>query len=234
MKSVNKETENVYTNVPVIDNEICTKCGECGYICEFNALAVLKKSVMVFNELCHACGGCKLVCPVNAIEFQPRQIGIIEKSMIDDLLFYSGTLNVSETMSPPIIKMLKKKIQDDRIQIIDSPPGTACPTVSAIDDVDLVLLVTESTPFGLNDLKLVVELVKSMNLPVGFIINKSSGNDHLIEEYAKDQNIEIICKIPEKRSYAECYSRGEILVEKFKELQEQFALVEAFMQRIQL
>jgi MinD superfamily P-loop ATPase len=85
-----------------------------------------------------------------------------------------------------------------------------------------VILVTEPTPFGLNDLKLAVNLCLKMTIPVGIVVNRSSGRDKIIAEYAEELGVPVIGKIPFKRVYAECYSRGEILAKAFPELQKFF------------
>ena len=73
------ETKTVCTPVPEIDEQKCTYCGKCSDICQFKAIAVVNKTVLVFNELCHSCGGCMQVCPENAITEKGRELGIIQK-----------------------------------------------------------------------------------------------------------------------------------------------------------
>ena len=56
-------------------------------------------------------------------------------------------------MSTPLIRQVKAATPGADLVIIDSPPGTSCPVIESVRSADLVLLVTEPTPFGLNDLK---------------------------------------------------------------------------------
>ena len=222
LKSKLQEIKKVFLPVPHINSELCTGCGKCSELFEFNALACIKGKVIVFPELCHGCGGCMLVCPLHAIQETGREIGIIEDGKVSNLNFIHGKLRIGEAMSPPLIKEVKKCTDNQHIQIIDCPPGTSCPVISAISGSDYVLLVTEPTPFGLYDLKLAVDMVRELKLPFGLIINKSGNNDYLIEEYASSENIEIITRILDDRRIAEAYSRGEIIVDAIPEYQEVF------------
>lgn len=218
-----EEEKIVYMPVPKIDSELCTACGKCSDLCEFNALACIKGKVLVFPELCHGCGGCMLVCPAEAIQETGREVGVIESGRVARLNFIHGRLRIGEAMSPPLIKQVKASCTDSQVQVLDCPPGTSCPVISAISNTDYVILVTEPTPFGLYDLKLAADMVKELGLPFGIVINKSGDNDHLIEEYASKENIKILAKIPDDRRIAEAYSRGEVIIETLPEYREVFS-----------
>jgi MinD superfamily P-loop ATPase len=60
-------------------------------------------------------------------------------------------------MAPPLIRTVKSRLRAEVPAILDAPPGTSCPVISAIQGSDIVALVTEPTPFGLHDLKLTVD-----------------------------------------------------------------------------
>jgi len=137
--------------IPEINEEKCDLCGKCSEICEYNALAVLKDTVLVFAELCHGCGGCTLLCPKKAITEKDRPIGIMEIGSSGKINFIHGKLNIGEVMSPPLIREVKKQIKPSETVIIDAPPGTSCPVIETVKGSDFSLLVTEPTPFGLND-----------------------------------------------------------------------------------
>jgi MinD superfamily P-loop ATPase len=206
-----KNQADVTVLVPRIDFEKCTLCGDCSAACEFNAIAVLGKTVKVFPSLCHSCGGCFVICPEDAIEEIPRTIGCISSGTGMGVEFYEGRLNVGEALSPPVTKALKKYKITPEVVIIDAPPGTSCPVIEAIADTDYVILVTEPTPFGLNDLGMAVGMVREMGLPHGVIINRSDIGDNRTEEYCHKENIDILMMIPYYRQIAEAYSRGEMM-----------------------
>jgi len=208
------KAEKVYISIPKINQEKCVKCGKCSEVCQFNALAFIKDKVIKFPELCHGCGSCSLACPVNAIEDDKREIGDLEQGIGHGIDFIHGILRIGEAMSPPLIKAVKKAsaFKETGIQIIDCPPGTSCPAIAAVYGADYVFMVTEPTPFGLYDLNLAVDVIRKLGLPFGIIINRSGENDKLIEDYAADENIEILTKVPDMREIAECYSRGELIL----------------------
>jgi MinD superfamily P-loop ATPase len=198
---------------PVVDPTRCTHCGWCGRICRYAAIACLPEKTLVFHELCHACGGCALVCPADAIREVPRAIGRLRKGMAGRLHFVEGVLDVGEAMSPPAIRAVKKAAPDVELVFLDAPPGTSCPAVESIRGADLVLLVTEPTPFGLNDLKLAVEMARAMKLPASVVINRADAGDGRVRDYCRKQRIEVLAEIPDDRLVAEAYSRGEMIAE---------------------
>jgi MinD superfamily P-loop ATPase len=218
-----EKIEDVKISIPVIDKEKCDHCRECAEFCQYHALAVFPTEILFFPELCHGCGGCTLVCPKNAITEDTRTIGIIEKGTTSNgLEFYHGLLNIGEPMATPVIRTLKTKLDPSKTTIFDSPPGTACPVIETISEADYTILVTEPTPFGLHDLKLAVNMVRSMNILFGVIINQDGIGDNRVEKYCLDENIDILIKIPHDREIARLYSRGIPFVQELSDWPERF------------
>ena len=174
--------EVVSIPIPEILEENCTYCGKCAEICAYNALAVLKDNVLVFSELCHGCGGCSLLCPEKAIREKGHRIGTIEFGSAQNIQFIHGRLDIGQAMSPPLIREIKKYRNPTRLVVIDAPPGTSCPVVEAVKGSHFCLLVTEPTPFGLNDLQLTVETLRQMNIPLGVVINRAGIGDSGVED----------------------------------------------------
>jgi MinD superfamily P-loop ATPase len=214
--------ESVGIPVPVVDPKRCDLCGECGRICEFNAIISLKTQPLVFPELCHGCGGCRMVCPQGAIREERRPIGEIQFGRRNGLRFIQGRLQIGQAMSPPLIRAVKKEADDTGVCIIDCPPGTTCPVVTAVRHTDYVVLVTEPTPFGLHDLKLAVETVRRLGPPCGVVINRSDSGDDRVVEYCRAEQIPVLLEIPEDRRIAVAYSRGIPAVEALPETREMF------------
>ena len=213
----------VTIDVPQVDLEKCTGCGKCGEICQYSAIICIKENVLTFEQLCHSCGGCMRVCPADAIKPKPLNIGDIESGKAGNINFVHGKLRIGNVRTPSLIKEVKKHIKEDHLAIIDVPPGTSCPVVEAVKGADFVLLVTEPTPFGLNDLKLAVDLVRKMNLPFAVAINRYDiGNDD-VDKYCRAEEIEIVSKLPDDRRIAEAYSSGQIIVDVLGEYRKDFS-----------
>jgi MinD superfamily P-loop ATPase len=217
-----RASEPVYLPVPKVDEETCTRCGTCGEICQFSAIVVIGKNVLTFPELCHGCGGCSLLCPEKAITEESRELGVLETGFSGDLEFVHGVIRIGEAMSPPLIKEVKAKIDPQKIAILDAPPGTSCPVITTVRDTDFVILVTEPTPFGLHDLKIAVDAVRPLDIPMGVVLNRSDIGDSEATAYCAEQNLPILMEIPHDRRIAEGYSRGITLVESAPEYTDRF------------
>jgi MinD superfamily P-loop ATPase len=125
-------------------------------------------------------------------------------------------------MAPPVIRELKKLIGTGKTVIIDAPPGTSCPVVESLKGSDLCILVTEPTPFGLNDLILAVEVLRKLDIPFGVVINRSDLGDKRTNEYCAAQDIPVLMRIPFSKEIASAYSKGSSIVEAFPEYMEKF------------
>lgn len=213
-----ERAEPVHVPTPRIDADRCNYCGRCAEVCAYHAIASLPSKVIVFPELCHGCGACSYLCPESAIAEANRQVGVVEIGYRKNLELVQGRLNTGEPMSTPVIRKAKMyidgQIDNQRDVIIDVAPGTSCPVVEAVQGSDYTILVTEPTPFGLNDLSLAVEMIRYLNIPCGVVINRSSpSRDSLIEKYCRESEIPVLLKIPFDRDIATLYSKGIPLVE---------------------
>lgn len=218
-----KEMESVMSLIPEVNDEKCTACRKCVDFCEYNALAMMLDKVLVFEEVCHSCGGCKIVCPENAITEKEKELGKLYHDRLDELDFWQGELNTGEEKAVPVIEKLKTKIDSDKKVIIDSPPGTTCPTIEAIIDTDFTVVVTEPSTFGLHDLKMVVEMLNNLDQDFAVVINRAESDaDYLIEDFCQKKGISVLLKIPFSRKIAELYSNGKPFVYKLEGWEEKF------------
>ncbi len=206
-----------------VDDEKCIKCGKCSEACTYNAIAVARGKVLFFPELCHVCGACEIVCPTDAIITGEKKIGVIKhgksRGVID---FHYALLETAEGgMSPRLIKKVKA-CSGQGINIYDSPPGTACPVVATVKDTDLCVLVTDPTPFGVNDLKLAVEMCRKIGQEPMVLVNRAEYLDDELKKYCARARLEIIGEIPDDRKIAEVYSVGDIVIDKLPQYAQLF------------
>ncbi len=213
--------------VPSVDESRCTCCGACSDLCQFKAISVLSSIVLTFPEMCHGCGGCMAICPEKAISDGSRELGEISWGEAGKARFLMGRLRVGEAMSPPLMRMVKARLNamiasGGGDAIIDAPPGVSCPAVNAVMDSDVIVLVTEPTPFGFYDFKLAWEAFSPLQIPMGAVVNRAGLGDESIYRFCKDKGVPLLAEIPYDRAIAEAYARGRIIAEESSRLKEGF------------
>lgn len=223
LKPTIQSTRTVSIPVPEIDPSRCTLCGACGNACRFSAIVALPTRVLTFPKLCHGCGGCTLACAEGAIREVPRATGVVEQGSAGKLTFLQGRLDIGEAMAPPVIRAVLAGAPKEDTVVIDAPPGTSCPVIAAVKTADVVLLVTEPTPFGLNDLKLAVGMVRELGIPFGVAINRVGAGDQGVFDYCTNEEIPVLLSISNDRRIAAAYSRGELAVTALPELEHLFS-----------
>ncbi len=212
MQQVKQTTIN--QEIPVIDTTRCTFCRLCAEYCEFNAIVVIPPAEFaeVNPSLCHSCGACLVACPSDAMPVQDEAIGTITryKGKTGPGIL-EGRLKIGSAMQTMVIRSLKRSIPaSEGVVILDAPPGTSCPVVETVSDADYIILVTEPTPFGMHDLKLMIALVRELGLPFGVVINKANLGSQEIYSYLKEAYVEILSEIPFSKSYASQYARADL------------------------
>jgi MinD superfamily P-loop ATPase len=189
-------------------------------LCAFKAITVVGSTVLVFPELCHSCGACSLLCPENAIAEEGRGTGVVEYGTVkagDRLVFplVTGVLSVGEAKAVPTTRATIASLEgvDEDVILIDAPPGTSCPVIESVRGADMVVLVTEPTPFGLNDLELAVKMVRALGLRCVVAVNRADLGDDRVRRFCAAEGIEIVLELPNDRRLAEAYARGDLLIE---------------------
>lgn len=223
--------------VPEVDDSLCTYCGLCGQVCEFNAITVVDDRVLLFTDLCHGCGSCTLNCPEYALKEVPRVLGVLQSGPTPHgIHFARGLMKVGETMAVPIIRGLKKwdlrpvngelpeekEKVDYRTIILDAPPGTGAPVLEVVRDADFLILVTESTPAGLQDLRLMIDLLSEFTIPSGVVINRDGTGYKATEQLIGKSDLPVLMRIPFDRQIAEAYARRRPVVAIHPEFRENF------------
>lgn len=220
LRPQDETAEPVSILVPVVDDERCSACGACADVCAFSAITVIGASVLVFPELCHACGACSLLCPESALHEEGRVTGEVRRGVVArpggrEFTLVTGVLAIGEAKAVPVTKAVLAVGDDDLLDVtlIDAPPGTSCSVIEAVRDSDVVVLVTEPTPFGLNDLRLAVEMVRALGLRTVVAVNRAGVGDDRVQRYCEEEGLEIVLEMPDDRRVAEAYSRGEVMVD---------------------
>ena len=221
--SIEKQKELVLQQIPQIDTGKCTYCKKCIEYCEFNAISVIPsaKYAEITPSLCHSCSACSVACPSNAIFETPQEIGTIHNFRLSEGAgLTEGRLKIGSTMQTMVIKATKKSQNTDAaIVLFDAPPGTSCPVVETISDANYVILVTEPTPFGLHDMKLMVELLQELNKSFGIIINKAGLGNREVYAYIQKSKLELLGEIPFSKKYASNYATGSLIQYMPKEIE---------------
>ena len=215
--------ETIHIAVPDFDADQCDACDKCVEFCQFNALASVGKTPLLFPELCHGCGGCMLVCPRDAIREKDYRIGVVRTARAGNITLKSGCLDVGVLLASTLVHALKERMEDGITTILDAPPGTACQAVATLRGSDFVVLVTEPTPFGLHDLTLAVDTVRALDLRFGVVVNRVGVGDDRVQRYCASEGIPILLEIPDDRRIAEAYSRGELIVDVLPDYRAHFA-----------
>lgn len=218
--------------VPQVDPARCDGCGECSAACAFNALACMGGPPLVFPELCHGCGACTQVCPREAIAEAERGVGVVEWGTLPGGAgFGQGRLDLGEAKAPPVIDAVRSLALDDETTILDCPPGTACPFVAAVRGADVVVLVTEPTPFGLSDLRMAAEAALALGVPAGVVVNRAGAGDDRVERFCGEERLPILARIPDDRRVAAAYARGIPAVAALESLQPLFGRLHEAIRR---
>jgi len=216
------DTHIANIEIPVIDAELCTRCGSCREICQFAAITILGDTPMVFDEMCHGCGACAAVCPFGAIGAGARELGRIEEGAAGAITFLNGRLRVGEAMSPALIRAVLARLEEVLAErqtepapdvICDAPPGVSCPAGAAVSRSDAIVLVTEPTPFGIHDFRLAVDAFSPLGKPMAVVINRSGLPADELEGICREASLPILARIPDDRAVAEAYARGRLLPE---------------------
>ena len=213
------DLERVTLEVPDIDEAKCTRCRACAELCQFKAVAVMGTAVMVFPEMCHGCGGCMAVCPAGAVGVAFRELGVVERGVArESIPCLTGRLRIGEAMSPPLMRRVRALMAQEAARsgadvVIDAPPGVSCPAMNAVADSDVILLVTEPTPFGFYDFSLAIEAFSPLGKPMAVAVNRAGLGDDRVYGFCRERGLPVVAEIPYRRDIAEHYSKGFILAE---------------------
>lgn len=183
----------------LLDKNLCIECGKCEAVCRFNAI----ENFGINSFFCEGCGACTLVCPKNAIKLEDERIADTFITELDNGIISRAEMDIGSDGSGKLITYLRKNgrkfSKDESLTIIDGSPGIGCPVISSITGSDAVLIVTEPTKSGLEDLIRIVSLCKYFGVFTMACINKYDINENMslkIEEFINKQGLKFVGKIP--------------------------------------
>jgi len=221
-----KNEEKVSIKQPYFLKDTGADFSRCAEFCHYNAVAYVKGEVVFFPELCHGCGGCILVGPPGAVREKDVLVGKVLKGKAEPGIdFLVGDLIPGSLRTISVQARLESYINRSEKVILDCPPGTSCSMVTAVKNSDFCILVTEPTPFGLNDLEISVEVLKDLDIPHAVIINRDGIGDSAVQEFCNSNNIKILERIPNDIKIARAYSSGFSIPEVYPEWKERFLAI---------
>lgn len=194
-----KKNEFIGGKKASINESLCIKCGKCETVCRFDAIENL--NINPFS--CEGCGACILVCPQKAINFEDEKIAEAFITELDKGIISRAEMEIGSDGSGKLISYLRKNGKqfsaDEKLIISDGSPGIGCSVISSITGSDAVLVVTEPTKSGLEDLMRVVALCQHFGVFTMVCINKFDINEEMsnkIEEFIKKEGLVLAGKIP--------------------------------------
>lgn len=186
---------------PFVDKDKCTNCGKCVQACNFNALENKDKDYAnLVSYRCEGCGLCQYVCFENAIEMKPVKNCTI-KRFITEWGFPSiqGQISPGEAESGEAVTEIREYANSfgkkDTIYLQDGAAGIGCPVIASVVGSDYAVLVTESSKSSFSDMKRALEVVESLKVPYGIVINKHDLNKSLTNRIENFANKRLLGKI---------------------------------------
>lgn len=221
-----QESEKVYISghTAVVDPSLCTLCGLCESHCRFDAITQRDDRIIISEVSCDGCFLCARICPENAITMVRSDKSRMYSGSFRSGSMVYGRLAPGEENSGRLVSMVReeaKKIAEERelnTILLDGPPGIGCPVISTITGVDKIVIVTEPTLSGLEDMKRVLGVAQKSSATVEVIINKHDLNDEMTEKitsWCAAQRIPVSGLLPFDRRVPQAMIAGKSINEMF-------------------
>ena len=211
------KVEEVRIFKPLILKERCIKCGECVKLCPEHALIMPPdEAPSLIEDRCNGCKVCAYSCRYNAIEEGYRVIGFIKECRGEGMDILVGELKPGIPYSPILVGRLITKSLDlgasgYEVVIYDCPPGAGNAVIQLLKVVDLVILVTEPTPFGLHNFKVMMEALQEVGARPLLVVNKADvpgGTLGELKSLAASLGVEVLAEIPYDELAVGAYLKG--------------------------
>ena len=180
--------------------------------CPFNALFYAAGRLTVFRELCTGCGGCFIVAPEGSLGREEYAVGAVRRGEgRNGIEVVTGELDVGGQRTGRVVAAVRRAGDPAVDTVIDCPPGTARPAMEAVRGSDCCIIVTEATPFGLEDLKAGVEALRALGVRMGVVVNKVRRTAREVADYCASARLPVLMEIPLSRDIAAASARGKAL-----------------------
>ncbi len=207
------------SQVAVINESKCAKCGLCQKLCRFNAITA---KIKVDPVACEGCSVCAAACPATAVTLAERVSGSAYISKTKYGFMSHAMLNPGEANSGKLVTLVRQNAKNLatkehlELVLIDGSPGIGCPVIASISGVDAALIVTEPTLSGIHDLIRVLQLLTHFNVPAYVCINMydvNLQNTKQIEVFCKENNVQFLGKIPFDPQVTEAMVNEKTIIE---------------------
>lgn len=195
---------------PKFNHEYCTGCGKCAEVCNDNAIVLNREGKpILLEDLCAGCTACKLICPERgAIEDDFKVVGHIyeNKTPYGFKLITGELLEGEERTYKVLLETKKRALKEGGNLIFDTAAGAGNSIFKALEGSDIVVAVTEPTPFGARDLEKILYTTSYLKLKTVIVINKSGvGDEEEILSLSERYGCPIVGRIPYSEEIIKCY-----------------------------
>ena len=206
----------------VIAQQLCTQCGACMDACRFDAIRYQEDRYIISETSCDGCRLCMRICPTDAISMIESNGSYWTTGTFRNGWMVHARLEPGEENSGKLVNVVREQSRQLSEQmgvetiLIDGPPGTGCPTISAMSGADLALLVTEPSRSGFHDLKRVKQLTDGFGIPSVVVINKYDLNEQVtaeIESWCRSEKLPLVGRIPFEPAVVEAMLQCRTVVE---------------------
>ncbi|WP_022847448.1 MULTISPECIES: nucleotide-binding protein [unclassified Desulfurobacterium] len=217
---------------PVFNHDACFACGRCLDACHDSAIISGRdgKPILI-PELCGGCRGCKLICPSEeAIKEGGKFVGRIYENLTPYgfPLITGELLEGEEKTYRVLLETRRYAVGKYEKLIFDTAAGAGNSIFKALEGVDVVVAVTEPTPFGVRDLEKILEVTKRLERRTVVVINRSgTGDESVVESLCDRYGVKLIGRIPYSENVMKSYFENRPIVktdlpeaEVFKELKD--------------
>lgn len=202
-----------------IDTVKCKSCGMCKENCGFNAIKLVNEEFKVDYFSCEGCGVCEEICSFDAITLRPDVAGKLTL-YTKDKIFSTAQLKMGSGTSGKLVsevkKQMKESVENADLAIIDGSPGIGCPVIASLSGVDIVLIVTEPSLSGINDMLRIIRTAKKLNVRTFVCVNKydtNVENTNKIKSICEELNLPFVGEIPYDKEVIKAINNGHSIVD---------------------